>query len=95
MYLICNFKFYFKPSLAKFIFSLTTSTILVSLFHNVIDRIYLILEPIMEPNSFSALSKLKPYFSRKTTELPNTDTCVCQLCKKEVKAAKGKYCIRH
>lgn len=46
----------------------------------------------MEPNSFTALSKLKSYFSRKTTELPNrpTDAWICQLCKKEVKAAKGK-----
>jgi len=47
---------------------------------------------IMEPNSLSAVSKLKSYFNRKTTELPNrpTDTWICQLCKKDVKAAKGK-----
>ena len=47
-----------------------------------------------EPSSLtlSAVSKLKSYFNRKTTELPNrpTDTWICQICKKEVKAAKGK-----
>ena len=38
---------------------------------------------IIEPNSSSAVSRLKSYFNRKATELPNrpTDTWICQLCK--------------